>query len=46
MTLLNTKTVKYINGILTPWNVDKYIPLDRNMCTSYIPPTNIEEIMS
>ena len=24
----NVKVVKYINGILTPNNVDKYIPMD------------------
>ena len=28
----------YINGILTPENIDEYIPMDKNICRAYRPP--------
>ena len=31
----NVQIVKYLNGILTPYNNDEYIPMDKTMCRSY-----------
>ena len=28
----------YITGILTPENVDEYIPMEKTLCRAYMPP--------
>ena len=37
MTVSKVQTVKYIHGIITPYNFDEHIPMEKNTCISYIP---------
>ena len=39
MTAAMVKTVKYIDGILTHKDFYEYIPMEKTLCRSYMPPT-------